>query len=643
MATNRSYRSFIIKLLVALLASTMIWWGVSSDLLRGPSGHRDWVIKVGDIKYTAQEWDFSLRAVAHSSPIAGTKENTAALREQVLQELVDAALILQEAHRMGFLVSDEMAKHEIKVMPAFRGSDGNFNPELVTEAIRLSGLSELAFLQKIKEQIARQQLLDFFYNTKRILPSQFLDIVIPVIGAKNTIKLYKITDSLVQKQKPDEETVRTFWKDHPENFTMPERRLVSYAVIKGNSMTTPQKQVTEDEIAALYAKIDKQNIPEKREFQQLLFSNQKEAEAKYQELQRNPQRFGTYLRQHKQAIPANFGPVTAHDLAPQLTDKLFALNLNNITAPIQTPLGWHIFKLHKLVPAHVQSLEELKPLIIAQLQEQNNAALFNQLLEEIEAKKEHTSFDEIAKEYKIPTKQQWVTAPTPLSDNADTASNKDPYDPEFVSAVFSTPAQSLTNTASASPSSPWNAVALPESRAIMLYQIDKVEEPHLISFEESKSKAEMLWSVTNNMHQKQAIAADVKRILSGTNLGFAGVANSEEAQRKELLSKIDTQALTFNILQIPESLPASLRKEVLNMQPGQVSSVFTAPNGDCWLAQLTGLNYNIPKDEAEKYKSELSGQIAGVFSDILFQGYLRSLREKYPIEIKRELISSSEY
>lgn len=90
------------------------------------------------------------------------------IRTQVLEDLVRRKLLLQEAERMGFTVSDEEVRDKIREMPYFKDKDGRFNAANYTQVLNANQMNPAAFEDMIREDLMRGHLVDFMRNRIKV-------------------------------------------------------------------------------------------------------------------------------------------------------------------------------------------------------------------------------------------------------------------------------------------------------------------------------------------------------------------------------------------------------------------------------------------------------------------------------------------
>ena len=79
--------------------------------------------------------------------------------DSVLNQLIDRALLDQEAQRLGLEVSDDVIRNAIYENPAFRGPDGRFDRQLFAQVLMMNRLSEDQLVARLRHDIPRADLV----------------------------------------------------------------------------------------------------------------------------------------------------------------------------------------------------------------------------------------------------------------------------------------------------------------------------------------------------------------------------------------------------------------------------------------------------------------------------------------------------
>ena len=157
--------------------------------------------------------------------------------------------------------------------------------------------------------------------------------------AQNLIFNEVLQREIQPRVKIDDEDVARHWREHPEEFAIPERRKVEELVVREGSAGTP------DERRALAVAL-----------RDLLVSGKSIAEAIAAKGAADA------------ALVLDHGWIERGTLDAQLETTVWELGAGGVGGPIDARGGLHVLKLDEISPAKTKSLEEVRPQIMNQLQ-----------------------------------------------------------------------------------------------------------------------------------------------------------------------------------------------------------------------------------------------------------------------------------
>lgn len=91
------------------------------------------------------------------------------------------------------------------------------------------------------------------------------------------------------------------------------------------------------------------------------------------------------------------GPVERGKLPPSIAAAVFALKLpGEVTAPLEAPVGWYLFRLEARTPGHVQTFDEVGAAIIASLRDGEQERARSGIYAELRANNQNVTVNEPA-------------------------------------------------------------------------------------------------------------------------------------------------------------------------------------------------------------------------------------------------------
>ena len=160
-------------------------------------------------------------------------------------------------------------------------------------------------------------------------------------------QLAALNADLADSVKPVSEAQVKAWFDaHRQELINPERIRASHIFLTRHDVKNPERA---EEIAAIHQQL----VAQPSSFAAL--------SAKHSDDERTKNTGGDLGWLSKARAPADFA------------DKVFSLEVGQISAPFTTRLGWHIVIVHEKRPAQLLSFDEAKPEILAMLQDELRA------------------------------------------------------------------------------------------------------------------------------------------------------------------------------------------------------------------------------------------------------------------------------
>lgn len=278
------------------------------------------------------------------------------IHKQVIDQLVNTELLAQAAEAKGLVASNEDLVKVLREIPAFQ-KDGKFHKDSYQQYVRdYEGTTEVFFEDKLRRQLAAQRLLELVESS------------VTVSDEEVKAKYFKEGDSANV----------TFVRFSPTMFSD------KVAAPKPAEIAAWAK-ANEAAIAASY----EQNkftyfLPEKVKAKQILLKvapdadAAKKAEVKQQienlrkELVDNKKDFAELAKQFSEDLETkekggDLGLVERLQLPASFAELLFALQPGEVTAPVETPMGWFLGTVTEKQAPVQKPLDAVKTEIAGQL------------------------------------------------------------------------------------------------------------------------------------------------------------------------------------------------------------------------------------------------------------------------------------
>lgn len=244
----------VLKIILGVIILSFILTGVSSYLI---GGSNDFAAKVNGQKIDRAQFENAVTAERSSmqqklgdqySVLASNAGYMQEMRQQILQRLIDEALIDQYAKHLGLSISDDQIKQNIFNTQAFR-VDGKFDNNRFNTVLANARYTPERYAEILRHQLTTQQLIDAVEGTGFILPGEENRLA-ALVSQKRVVREATIdVKALAEKQTAPEDAVKAYYDQHQSLYLVPEQFRVSYIKLDAADM---KANVTDADIQAYY-------------------------------------------------------------------------------------------------------------------------------------------------------------------------------------------------------------------------------------------------------------------------------------------------------------------------------------------------------------------------------------------------------
>ena len=305
------------------------------------------------------------------------------IKHSLLEEMIEARLVLQEARRLGLTATDEELMNAIAQIPEFH-VNGRFNKERYIQLLRANRLTPAQFEEDQRKQLTIQRLLGVLADAAHVTEEEVreryrfeqekINLQFVRFSASDYLSEVKVTDEEIQK----------FYERNKESLKEPLKVQVEYIPYPFDQFSTPV-QLTDKEVEDYYNgnRVTKFTTPKQARVRYIMVRLDPGADAKQKETAlaranrivaeaRDGKNFAELARKESGDPSAEkggeIGWLNQGQLPEALDQQIFALAKGEISEPIETPLGFHIVKVEDIKEARTQSLAEARPVITRELQ-----------------------------------------------------------------------------------------------------------------------------------------------------------------------------------------------------------------------------------------------------------------------------------
>ncbi len=392
-------QSIVIQAVVVIIALVFIFWGVGPNLMNS----REAAIVVNGEEITFENFQSAydrtynnVREQFGGNVPQGLLESLG-IKNQVVNQLIQDALLRQGAEEMGIVISKEEIGETIKDMVQFQ-ENGSFSMDKYTSLLALNGYSISKFEEKVKRDMLAQKVrLDIgkFATTATEYEIEDLNRLENSTVAVNYVQITgkEFEDTVAV----DNDEVEKWYETVKENYKTAPKVQLKY--LDFSYATVGEKIAVDDDAAKKYydEHLDEFTEKEKRQARHILFRADENSTPEVHEQQRQKaldvlalakegkdfaQLAKEYSEGPSKSRGGDLGQFSRGQMVPSFDDAVFSLKSNEMSDVVKTPFGYHIIKVEQIIPQSTTPFAEAKDKIVASLQNREAKTLAFQMANE---------------------------------------------------------------------------------------------------------------------------------------------------------------------------------------------------------------------------------------------------------------------
>ncbi|QGU32944.1 SurA N-terminal domain-containing protein [Thermochromatium tepidum] len=387
--------------IVILISIPFALWGIQSYL---GMGGEPIAATVNGVKIPARELDqrvqerrFELRKRLGTAYDPATFDDQR-LRAEVLETLIQEALLTDVVKRLGLHVSDQEVQMQILSDPAFI-SEGRFDKETYERLLRFQGLTPAMYEAQLREKMSATQLIRAVSSSELVTRAE-LDAYKRLMGQRREISYLRLPLADYRREEPiDEARITAYYGSNRARFQTPEQVKLDYLMLDIDSLSS-KVEVSEEDLRQLYESDRARFVqPERREVRHLLLkveegADEAKAQAVLDEIQAIRARIqaGESFEELAKTLSqdpgsaakgGSLGVIESGIMVPAFDQAAFALKVGELSEPVRTPFGYHLIEVTKILPSETKPFEEVREQLRTELAKQRAEGLFYDLAERL--------------------------------------------------------------------------------------------------------------------------------------------------------------------------------------------------------------------------------------------------------------------
>jgi len=392
-------QSIVIQAIVVIIALVFIFWGVGTNMMN----KQEAAIVVNDEEISFQQFQqaydqaYSRIAQQFGGTIPKGLVDSLNIREQVISQLTQQALLRQGGMEMGLMISGHEIQKEIEGMVQFQ-ENGTFNIQRYKTILASNRLSPTKFEQSMRYDLLSQKSINSLSNFA-LAPTDF-EIVDLYNLEKETVSVSYVMispDTFAADTDVNDAELTSWYQENGDRYRTDPKIKLTYLPFSfkdiGDKVTIEESAVQSyyDEHLAEY------QIPEQRSARHILFKASPEDSSEVHEAQRlkaeevlalakGGDDFSELARQHSEGPSGPnggaLGTFSRGQMVKPFEDAVFSMQDGEISEIVKTDFGYHIILLEGIQLAKVSSPAEVQDQIVAALKMEQARPLAFQMANE---------------------------------------------------------------------------------------------------------------------------------------------------------------------------------------------------------------------------------------------------------------------
>lgn len=413
--------TWLIKILLGAIVLVFVFWGVGS--FRNRNEGRVAVVNGDPIMVDEYNQTYN-RIIEQIKQRYGGQINDEMLKmlqikKQAMDQLIDKRLLLAEAKRLDFSVSNTELIDSIKSISAFQ-HNGIFDNRQYRAVLAQNRLTPEVFESLQRENLLMERLRNFIADSVKVSDAEVEDWY-QWKNAEVNIDYVLFNPSLLTDIHPADTEVKAYYDSHKEAYKTEAKRKVDYlqfpvadfaskvtvsdADVKNYFEANPGVFDTPKTVEAshILIKTDQNASPE-------VVEKAKEKALMVMKLAKEGKNFAELAKQYSDDPSAksnggHLGTFKRNEMVEPFAEKAFSMSPGEISDPVKTQFGWHIIKVEKVNNAVTLTLDQAKPKIIQKLTDERAKNLaYEAATAAYNAVQNSDSLSKVAESLKLPIK-----------------------------------------------------------------------------------------------------------------------------------------------------------------------------------------------------------------------------------------------
>ena len=368
--------SVVIKIIFGIIIVSFILTGVSGYLIGGSDSY---AAKVNGQEISRGQFENAVAGERNRmqqqlgeqfSELASNENYMKTMRQQVLDRLIDEALLDQYARHLGLGISDEQVKNAIFATKAFQ-NNGTFDNTRYNALVNQMGMTPDQYAQALRNQMVSQQLINAIAGTDFMLKGE-TDELANLVAQQRVVREATIdVNALAAKQTVTDQEITSYYEQNKNSFMAPEQFRVSYIKLDAANM---QQDVSDADIQSYYDQHQDQfTQPQRNRYSVIQTKTEADAKAVLDELNKGADFASLAKAKSTDIISAKNGGDMGWLEESTTPDELKNAGLKDkgqLSGVIKSSVGFLVARLDDIEAAKTKPLADVRDDIAAKVKQE---------------------------------------------------------------------------------------------------------------------------------------------------------------------------------------------------------------------------------------------------------------------------------
>ena len=379
--------TWAVKIFLGILAASFVLWGVGDYLTVRPDNA---VLIVGDRDITGSQLidefnrDVSRLQARFGGSFTSQQARDMGYLERTIASLLTRTLYDSAVGELGLTVSDKDVAAEIRKNRNFHDELGRFDRNRFEQALRYNNFSEQSYVAMNRRDMTRSQLFESLSGGAGIANS-VIEAIHKYQNERRVVATVAVPlDKMAAIAPPSGSDIDAYHQKHKTRYMWPEFRALTYFTLSPEDLIDEVSASPEAVKEDYENRIEEFTRHETREIEQILAGDKAKAEQIITKMAAGGDFFALAKEiAEQEAAEVKLGTLRKGQLPAETADQVFALEEGGVNA-IEGPFGWAVYRVAKINPGKVESLEDVRNKVERELKLHKAADIMVKLANRIE-------------------------------------------------------------------------------------------------------------------------------------------------------------------------------------------------------------------------------------------------------------------